>query len=427
MFEAEHQARRIQPDASVLDLFVHLHGLLFTQIQLDDFDKVLPRFLDKLEDSMASTSDQEPLETSHWIRMAVINMAACLQYGRDESVLRKALHKEPAVEKSAKGTSTAPQALMVNPLAVKSKSPEMQAASLPSAANGDEDVAQAEANIRHLHVTETEAIGISPAFSCALKLAFAMLSFTIRQSQQAKTSMPLVTPYTSMVLTFVGQIATQPDALRLIERDIPWRQLIEWLNSAKDTSEFKSEAPLKLAGPALPEDWCMRGMEWTGRQLFGKGFWKPHARSAKDVLSNTNASEIGVLNAAEQVAAVHPETDATSSLNEEEDRFRWRRVATISAHLARVVAGLNLNAQATNGTPFRIIGALKEKLDNWQAEDEEQARLALSPPAKTKWLDDDDHQEEQAVDSDVEISDVDDPDDSPEVKELKVWYHRIAG
>ena len=25
---------------------------------------------------------------------------------------------------------------------------------------------------------------------------------------------------------------------------------------------------------ALPEDWCRRGMQWPGRNLFEKGFWR---------------------------------------------------------------------------------------------------------------------------------------------------------
>jgi protein SMG6 len=26
--------------------------------------------------------------------------------------------------------------------------------------------------------------------------------------------------------------------------------------------------------PPLPEDWCLRGMEWVGRNIFERGFWK---------------------------------------------------------------------------------------------------------------------------------------------------------
>ena len=43
------QEQRRAPDASLTQLFVLLHGMLFTNIQLDDFKRVLERFQEKLE------------------------------------------------------------------------------------------------------------------------------------------------------------------------------------------------------------------------------------------------------------------------------------------------------------------------------------------------------------------------------------------
>ena len=42
------QSRRQAPDASLTELFVLLHGMIFTNIQLDDFKGVLARFEEKL-------------------------------------------------------------------------------------------------------------------------------------------------------------------------------------------------------------------------------------------------------------------------------------------------------------------------------------------------------------------------------------------
>jgi protein SMG6 len=42
------QSRRQQPEASLSDLFVLLHGMIFTNIQMDDFQRVLARFEEKL-------------------------------------------------------------------------------------------------------------------------------------------------------------------------------------------------------------------------------------------------------------------------------------------------------------------------------------------------------------------------------------------
>lgn len=48
MWAQNTQARRQAPDAKSSDLFIALHGMLFTNIQLDDFKPVLARFEEKL-------------------------------------------------------------------------------------------------------------------------------------------------------------------------------------------------------------------------------------------------------------------------------------------------------------------------------------------------------------------------------------------
>lgn len=66
LWSSTAQSRRSQPDATVLDLFVLLHGMLFTNIQLDDFYPTLSRFLERLEIEGAEERD--------WIMMAVVNV-----------------------------------------------------------------------------------------------------------------------------------------------------------------------------------------------------------------------------------------------------------------------------------------------------------------------------------------------------------------
>ena len=43
------QARRQMPDARVTELFVLLHGMIFTNIELDNFQNALERFEEKLQ------------------------------------------------------------------------------------------------------------------------------------------------------------------------------------------------------------------------------------------------------------------------------------------------------------------------------------------------------------------------------------------
>jgi protein SMG6 len=75
------QARRSVPDAKASDLVILLRGMLFTNIQLDDFQPTLARFIERLE--------IEGAEEREWIMMGVINIASILEYGRPGGVLRK--------------------------------------------------------------------------------------------------------------------------------------------------------------------------------------------------------------------------------------------------------------------------------------------------------------------------------------------------
>lgn len=75
------QARRSVPNAKASDIFILLHGMLFTNIQLDDFQPTLARFIERLE--------IEGAEEREWIMMGIINIASIMEYGRPGGVLRK--------------------------------------------------------------------------------------------------------------------------------------------------------------------------------------------------------------------------------------------------------------------------------------------------------------------------------------------------
>lgn len=75
------QARRSVPDAKASDLFILFHGMLFTNIQLDDFQPTLARFIERLE--IVGAEERE------WIMMGIINNASIMEYGRPGGVLRK--------------------------------------------------------------------------------------------------------------------------------------------------------------------------------------------------------------------------------------------------------------------------------------------------------------------------------------------------
>ena len=122
MWSPALQARRQAPDARLTELFVLLHGMLFTNIQLDDFKRVLERFQEKLQiggkcygrcysqipvltNICSFPTDGEQVEEREWIMMALINIGALLEYGRPTAVL----HRVAGIEsKSVGGSNLSP-------------------------------------------------------------------------------------------------------------------------------------------------------------------------------------------------------------------------------------------------------------------------------------------------------------------------------
>lgn len=78
---SSQQARLSNPSTSVADLFILLHGMLFTNIQLEDFHATLARFLERLE------MEGKGVEERDWIMMGVINLGAVLEYGKPSGVI----------------------------------------------------------------------------------------------------------------------------------------------------------------------------------------------------------------------------------------------------------------------------------------------------------------------------------------------------
>jgi hypothetical protein len=82
IFSKPAQRRLHLADPKSLELFVLLHGMLFTDIQLDDFQPTLTRYLERLQ--IDEAQEQESVIT------AIINIAAILQHGKSDSVIKVA-------------------------------------------------------------------------------------------------------------------------------------------------------------------------------------------------------------------------------------------------------------------------------------------------------------------------------------------------
>ncbi|GAA5991646.1 hypothetical protein JCM11641_000208 [Rhodosporidiobolus odoratus] len=480
LFEDENQARRTQPDVSKSDLFVHLHGMLFTKISLDDFDEVLERFMERLKeegwalgkgtnaDEIAATfgqGAQGPFGDREWFMLGVINIAALLQYGAEDGVLKKLMVKEEPVVAGGKhghhhssrshqhhhhhhhqskrplapaAPRAAPQAIMV-----KREQDGGDETERPSRIDDEEDV------LKPLHNDTSDSPDDDPLpFKLAQRLAFSLLSFTLRDSNHSRTVGPsakVLNPYITLLLTFLSHLASQPAAFAHVERSIPWSDLVSLFNLLPSDVEVRvADAPNKLVGGRpLPEDWCIRGMDWAGRQLFGRGHWRDHrpqsARSGDGLpppIEGVDAAPLRVESESDALkfdllalTLASPtgggedgefEGDATPLAAAQLAASRWRRLALSAAWMVRHVPGLDYDARAPPSQgKFRIVQPLKGKMDAWAREDEierEQERLANLRLAERRGPVED---ELGMADAEEESEDEDDEEDSEAVKELK--------
>ncbi|GAA5830778.1 hypothetical protein JCM3766R1_003423 [Sporobolomyces carnicolor] len=466
LFDQEHQSRRTLPEVAKSELFVHLHGMLFTKISLDDFDDCLGRFVERLQEEgwamgkgMESHGHDSTLYGDReWFMLAVVNIAAMLQYGAEDGIIKKLTTKETPEKPSShsrQGTGrgaaaaaaatarskVAPQAIMLN-----SARQQSQADDAESLAAAESDV------VKQLAPSAPTSVDDDPLpFKLAQRLTFKLVEFCLSDPVRRIGPSPVVNPYLTLVLTFLAYLSFNAEALKHVERSVPWQALVDFFNLLPPTVEVRLDTPSKLMssrGTPLPEDWCIRGMDWAGRQLFGRGYWRTDSKKGPRS-GGGGMSESMLPPPIEGVDGttmrVESEMDALkfdlSALEEESDENagedgsatavilsegRWRRLAITAAWLVRNVPGFDYEANARGDEPrFRISGPLKVKIDRWQQEDEDakEAERLSQLSLKDRGLvgnQDDASEEEESDDEDDE-----DENDSPAVKELKARRRQL--
>lgn len=341
----EAQSRRSIPDARAPELFVFLHGILFNNIQLDNFQPTLARIIERLE--------IEGAEECEWIMMAIINISSILEYGNPHSLLRKKGYMVSGPHLG--GVDEEKMDSDDNP---KGNSP-IQAQLTPSAKSRQEE---------------------QPAtLKFALELTFAMLSHVLhnhscRASQYAESN---PNPYLTVILTFLSTIIKHRPALDILESSLPWDELASFLSlipskimyslGLNDPSEkrdshrnIKRWVMLTSGCPhPLPEDWCMRGMAWTWREVYERGFWK----SGKD-----QKAELEVLEMREGVELASDDNPSRSSSSTAGyPVMRWVRIVRCGVDIAGIVEGFN----RIDGTrKWTVEGKLAEKLARWKKDEQ---------------------------------------------------------
>ena len=244
--------------------------MIFTRIQLDDFEAVFARFMERLEEDAQIENERPSVSQVDWLMMATTNLAAVLQYGLEEGRIKTAM-----AEVARKGKQSAPQALMLHADLINEDSGPGTDPADDGEEDGEEDLPFEDDMpvVKNLSITEDEAFPLT--LTNALQLAFVTLDFVLKHPTRSQGYHEVVNPYIPIFFTFLATILKQPAAIGLLEAHIPWQALVNTFNAVPSDIDFRPELVQKLVlGPPIPEDWCMRGMEWVGRRVYERGFWK---------------------------------------------------------------------------------------------------------------------------------------------------------
>jgi protein SMG6 len=405
------------PDARAPDLFVLLHGMLFTNIQLDDFQPTLARFIERLE--------IEDAEEREWAMMAVVNISAMLEYGKPSGVLRKrggVGARDLAAISTGMRVMTKRGALEEEKMDIDEqqhgRSPDLKATI--TAIQTSPTLALAEAT------TEPPA-----SFKLALQLTFAMLTHVLRNPQRKASpyARSTLNPYLTLLLTFLATVLRHPATLELLERSVPWEELarffarvprdvmVEQLTLAQPQGQVPGERWTMLTSgcaPPLSEDWCLRGMEWVGRRVYERGFWKvaEDRRMELEFLDKSEAGEVsdGIIEDG------HGDEDGSKRVPDEGVR-RWVRIFRSAVGIASVVDGFTWVEETGE---WRIEGMLEQKAKQWREEDRLEREAEERRRMGRRWSDDSmDVDDVECMDDDSSESE-DDEDVSDDIKSLKV-------
>lgn len=378
MFDSEDQARRISPEADSTSLFVYLQGLLFTRVSLDRFNETLDRFLEQIErqhfPEEPKSHPSEPLKqltSVRWMMIATIAVSAMTVFGKLESSLAQALKHGRSAERERRTRNTSsstPHTILSNPTSKADKAEDE--AESDTSVDVSDDASQPmqqlrlDDNTRHKPPhNDADAVRHS-----AQRLAFRLLGLLAKHPTLTYAAeLNTINPCIVVLLTFLSRLfaCAFKQTFALVERDLPWPELVHLFNQIPADVVLRHDPPAKVIGAPLPEDWCLRGMDWTERGLYSRGFWKSRSHAT------TPDSEFAVLEseAEEHFAALLHIQIRQSDSDEGVASGRWKRVASAGSVFVRHVPGLTLELDNAQGRKFKMSSVFSSKVAIWKKED----------------------------------------------------------
>lgn len=336
-------------------------------------------------------------------------------------------------------------------------------------------------------------------FTLSMEVAFTTLGYLIKTKPYMPAQSPYVkaplNPYITVLLTFIATIFKYPAVVPLMERAIPWGALADILGTAlrrsggpRDASSGPAasgagskDAPLFSASQILPEDWSLRGMEWSNRRVYERGFWlKAHkgplgsvVQGEMDVIvpsntimspsfaggagiSGSNLLAAAMADGLDGVVEEDDDDEDANGMDVDDDHrrsrkgrgaglspaealgvVRWKRLRSSAEMLVRTVPGFRWDPSSLSAL---IVEDLADKIALWEQErldaEEERAKVQTRQQelqaqmmqrhrrASSNEMEvDEDGFETFLADEggeDVGDDDEDDPEDSEQVRELKV-------
>lgn len=375
--------------------------------------------------------------------MAVVNLAAVLEYGRPNAVLRRISGiggREAMIGRATASPAVAHSAAGKVKLMSKKAEDDDKKMDIDGEEPGDVQSLEQKSSPMRVSpaLSDASPVSASPDLPISMKLGMQLAFNTFARILQKPMRKPspfmhsTLNPYIPVFMTFLATILKDAQALSTVERMLPWTILARFLTSAprrvmsREYSRERTDPPplLTSGSSPLPEDWSLRGMGWGGKRVYPQGFWGKEAGSEE---RNVELEVLDRVDTRDQMEVLIEDGDKPDSqIDGQQGEFekRWVRVVRAGLKMARYVEGFSYMPPATEDGrgQWKIEGVLAEKVARWQEEDrlereEEERRLR-----GRRWnedsmdIDDDPSLAAEASEDESES----DADDTPEVKALKV-------
>ena len=363
--------------------------MLFTNIQLDSFNGTMARFIERLT--------VEGLEEGKWLMMATINICAILEYGKAGSVVRrcKGLGTKDGANVQAQAEISIMRVMAKKAAAgVPGSVPKPIATVEEEKMDVDGDGKDRDNKLPVVPPAEGASdLDLPQAFKYARQLTFTMLSFVLKKPTVRKPSQYVgstLNPYLTVTLTFLATVLKHKGVLKLMETSIPWEEMAGFFSSVPRKLMISQGLAIDGNGsfarpgdqwlmltsgcsPPLPEDWCMRGMEWVGRKVFEREYWKSgeERKAEMEVLSPMEVYGEGTDGKIEDDDDDEG-VEKKSGMRCESVR-RWVRIVRCAVSISDAVEGFRW---VEGSREWRVEGVLKEKIREWREEEKKEREEA---------------------------------------------------